>query len=40
MQTQFMSLMSGADGTGVVFVTLFEYRFMQVPELLRMGAKI
>ena len=40
MQSQFMSLMSVADGTGVVIETVFENRFMQVPELLRMGAKI
>lgn len=40
MQAQFMSLMSIADGTGVVVETVFENRFMQVPELLRMGAKI
>ena len=35
-----MSLMSIADGTGVVVETVFENRFMQVPELWRMGAKI
>ncbi len=40
MQSQFMALMSVADGTGVVVETIFENRFMQVPELLRMGAKI
>lgn len=40
MQAQFMSLLSIADGTGVVVETVFENRFMQVPELLRMGAKI
>lgn len=40
MQAQFMSLMSIADGTGVVVETVFENRFMQVPELLRMGANI
>ena len=40
MQSQFMALMSIADGTGVVVETIFENRFMQVPELLRMGAKI
>lgn len=40
MQAQFMALMSIADGTGVVVETVFENRFMQVPELLRMGAKI
>ncbi len=40
MQSQFMALMSIAEGTGVVVETIFENRFMQVPELLRMGAKI
>ena len=35
-----MSLMSVSDGTGVVIETIFENRFMQVPELLRMGANI
>ena len=40
MQSQFMSLLSVADGTGMVIETVFENRFMQVPELLRMGAKI
>ncbi len=40
MQSQFMSLMSVADGTGVVIETVFENRFLHVPELLRMGAKI
>ena len=40
MQSQFMSLMSVADGTGVVVETVFENRFLHVPELLRMGAKI
>ncbi len=40
MQSQFMSLLSVAEGTGIVVETIFENRFMQVPELLRMGAKI
>lgn len=40
MQAQFMALMSVAEGTGVVIETVFENRFMQVPELIRMGAKI
>lgn len=40
MQSQFMSLMSVADGTSMVVETIFENRFMHVPELLRMGAKI
>ncbi len=40
MQSQFMALMSVAEGTGVIVETVFENRFMQVSELLRMGAKI
>lgn len=40
MQSQFMALLSVAEGTGVVTETVFENRFMHVPELLRMGAKI
>lgn len=40
MQSQFMALMSVADGTGMVIETIFENRFMHVPELLRMGARI
>jgi len=40
MQSQFMALLSVAEGTGLVVETVFENRFMQVPELLRMGAKI
>ncbi|MBR5152682.1 MAG: UDP-N-acetylglucosamine 1-carboxyvinyltransferase [Clostridia bacterium] len=40
MQAQFMALLSVADGTGLVVETVFENRFMQVSELLRMGAKI
>lgn len=40
MQSQFMALMSVADGTGVVVETIFENRFLQVPELCRMGANI
>lgn len=40
MQSQFMALMSVAEGTGIVVETVFENRFMQVPELVRMGAKI
>ncbi|TDF34727.1 UDP-N-acetylglucosamine 1-carboxyvinyltransferase [Alteromonadaceae bacterium M269] len=40
MQAQFVALNSIADGTGVVTETIFENRFMHVPELHRMGAKI
>lgn len=40
MQAQFMALMSVAEGSGIVVETIFENRFMQVPELIRMGADI
>jgi len=40
MQAQFMSLMSLASGTSVISETIFENRFMHVPELKRMGADI
>ena len=40
LQAQFISLMSGASGTSVVTETIFENRFMHVPELQRMGADI
>ncbi|NKB48680.1 MAG: UDP-N-acetylglucosamine 1-carboxyvinyltransferase [Alphaproteobacteria bacterium] len=40
LQAQFISLMSAADGTSVVTETIFENRFMHVPELQRMGADI
>ncbi|GAC15820.1 UDP-N-acetylglucosamine 1-carboxyvinyltransferase [Aliiglaciecola lipolytica] len=40
MQAQFMALNCVAKGTGVVTETIFENRFMHVPELQRMGAKI
>jgi len=40
MQAQFMSLMSTAEGTGVITETIFENRFMHVAELRRMGADI
>lgn len=40
MQAQFMALMTLADGTGTVEETIFENRFMHVPELNRMGADI
>jgi UDP-N-acetylglucosamine 1-carboxyvinyltransferase len=35
-----MALMTVADGTSVVKETIFENRFMHVPELARMGAQI
>ena len=40
MQAQFMALNVVASGTGVVTETIFENRFMHVPELGRMGASI
>jgi UDP-N-acetylglucosamine 1-carboxyvinyltransferase len=40
MQAQFMALMCVADGTSVITETIFENRFMHVPELLRLGADI
>ncbi len=40
MQAQFTLLNAVAKGTGVVTETIFENRFMHVPELQRMGAKI
>jgi UDP-N-acetylglucosamine 1-carboxyvinyltransferase len=40
MQAQFCALNAIADGTGWVRETIFENRFMHVPELQRMGANI
>jgi UDP-N-acetylglucosamine 1-carboxyvinyltransferase len=40
MQAQFMALMSVSDGASMVTETIFENRFMHVPELNRMGARI
>ena len=40
MQAQFTLLNAIAKGTGVVTETIFENRFMHVPELNRMGANI
>jgi len=40
MQAQFMALNCIANGTGTVTETIFENRFMHVPELQRMGAHI
>ena len=40
MQAQFMALFSVADGASMVTETIFENRFMHVPELNRMGARI
>lgn len=40
LQAQFLVLMCKAEGTSVITENLFENRFMHVPELCRMGAKI
>ncbi|MEP5937807.1 MAG: UDP-N-acetylglucosamine 1-carboxyvinyltransferase [Erythrobacter sp.] len=40
MQAQLMSLLCKAEGTSVLKETIFENRFMHVPELSRMGADI
>ena len=40
LQAQFMALMTLADGESVISETIFENRFMHVPELMRLGADI
>lgn len=40
LQAQFMALNTLADGVATVTETIFENRFMHVPELARMGANI
>ncbi len=40
MQAQLMALLCRADGTSVLTETIFENRYMHVPELNRMGAHI
>ena len=40
LQAQFMALMCVADGSARISETVFENRFMHVPELARMGADI
>lgn len=40
LQAPYVSLMSGALGTSMIVETIFENRFMHVPELGRMGANI
>lgn len=40
MQAQFMALMCLADGASMITESIFENRFMHVPELLRMGANV
>ena len=40
MQAQFMALNSVAEGSSTITETIFENRFMHVPELSRMGANL
>ncbi|MEZ5667901.1 MAG: UDP-N-acetylglucosamine 1-carboxyvinyltransferase [Alphaproteobacteria bacterium] len=40
LQAQFMALMTTAGGAAMITETIFENRFMHVPELARMGANI
>ena len=40
LQAQFMAMMTMCQGAGMVTETIFENRFMHVPELVRMGADI
>jgi UDP-N-acetylglucosamine 1-carboxyvinyltransferase len=40
LQAQFMALMTQAEGSAIIRETVFENRFMHVPELQRLGANI
>ncbi len=40
IQAQFMAMMTLCNGAGMITETVFENRFMHVPELIRMGANI
>jgi UDP-N-acetylglucosamine 1-carboxyvinyltransferase len=40
LQAQVMALMTIADGAAMITETIFENRFMHVPELMRLGANI
>jgi len=40
LQAQMMALMATAEGASVITETIFENRFMHVPELARLGAEI
>lgn len=40
LQAQFMTMLTMCEGAGLVTETIFENRFMHVPELCRMGADI
>lgn len=40
MQAQFATLMTASNGNSIIVETIFENRFLYVPELLRLGANI
>lgn len=40
LQAQFMTMLTLCEGAGMISETIFENRFMHVPELCRMGANI
>jgi UDP-N-acetylglucosamine 1-carboxyvinyltransferase len=40
MQAQFMAMLAIADGASLVTETIFENRFMHVPEMARMGSRV
>jgi UDP-N-acetylglucosamine 1-carboxyvinyltransferase len=40
MQAQLMALMATAEGASMITETIFENRYMHVPELARMGARV
>jgi UDP-N-acetylglucosamine 1-carboxyvinyltransferase len=40
MQAQLMALLATANGASMITETIFENRYMHVPELMRMGARI
>jgi UDP-N-acetylglucosamine 1-carboxyvinyltransferase len=40
LQAQMMALMTRAEGASMITETIFESRFMHVPELARMGANV
>lgn len=40
MQAQFMAMMCVADGSSIISETVFENRYMHVPELQRLGANL
>ncbi len=40
LQAQFCAMLAGAKGTSIITETIFENRFLHLPELKRLGAKI